>query len=348
MEEHNQTPAPSKPTWPFSSIFFMVVILAIIAAALSYLVWQQRNLSQQTPKNSAEFEALQKQVLQQGELLRSQQMQFNQWQKKMLERSENSTLAEVSYLVQLANLNLIAGHDAESAKNLLKMAMEKVALKNDPAFSELQKSLESDVSRLSAIASFNIENTLIELGNVNQQIQALSIMPNLAFKPASSNAPVEKVAEPWYKRFLQSFSGLKDLFVIRHVGANAIPLVSPGEEVYLKENIQNKLMLAQWAVIHQKPLIYQGNLKEVQAWLNLYFHNPKKTQPILAALLKLQGLNVRPDFPGLEATLKLLSQLKQNTSRPEVMPRTPLPRPITPPSKLQEPANPEKTTGIKI
>lgn len=349
MEEQNQSPGVLKPT-RFPLIFFMVFILVVIACALSYLVWQEKTRASPALSDSAEFVALQKQVRQQAEVLHSQQIQLNQLQKKGSDRAEMRSLAEVSYLVNLANLNLIAGHDAENAKSLLKMAMEKVALKNNPALAELQKSLESDVSRLSAMASFNIEGTLLELDNINQQIQALSIMPNLEFKAPTSNSEVQKTVEklPWYKRLLNSLSGLKDLFVIRHVGANAIPLVSPREEVYLKENIQIKLMQAQWAVIHQKPLVYEKNLQEVARWLKTYFHNPKNIQPILERLLKLQALNVRPDFRGVENSLKILSQLKQSVPPSESMPVAPPPSPVSPPLKLQEPASPEKPAGVKI
>lgn len=335
MNEQNPTPPVAKSN---GLLILLAAILAIIAAAVIYLIWLQQNPNSQ---NASVNNTLQKQLDQQNDLFRAQQVQLDQLKKKLESRSQNASLAQISYLVNIANLNLIAGHDASSAEKLLKLALEKVLLTNDAAQSELKKSLESDIARLTAMASFNVESIILELDNINQRIQTLSVLPNLVFKPAQNNVQDEKL--PWYKRFLYSLAGLKDLVVIRHVGGTAIPLLSPQEEVFLKENIQVKLQQAQWAVIHQKPLIFQRNLKNVEIWLKKYFHNPKDIQPLLDSLAKLQAINVRPDFPGLDNTLKILSQLKENVSAaPVPAPQNPMPPKA--PIKKVEPT----TSGVAI
>ncbi len=368
MDEQTQTQTPpsapepvaSKSQWPF---FIIALILAIIALGLGYLIWEQKNQPTQAATNSVALEAVQTKLAEQDASLHILQAQLDQLQQKSRNSSENSVLRQVVYLVNLANLNLIAGHDVENAQQLLKMAMEKVAQQNNPGLSELQKSLESDYARLTAMASFNVESVILELDNINKRIQSTSLMPNLEFKAADEQKSAAKTTEklPWYKRLLNSVSGLKDLFIIRHVGANSIPLVSPQEEVFLKENISIKMMQVQWAVIHQKPLIFQRSLKDVEVWLKKYFHNPQSVQSILDSLTKLQSLNVRPDFPGLDNTLKILSDLKQNPIPDKVLkplgPKTMGPVIPLAPQKLEpsnvsksskKPVIPPKASGVAI
>jgi uroporphyrin-3 C-methyltransferase len=263
--------------------------------------------------------------------------------KKSTERSQDLDLSQVRHLIHLANVNLTLGRDLESTQILLKLALEKMTLQNNPILLPLQKSLESDLGRLSAMASFNIESVILELDNINQRIQSTSIMPNLAFKPATVNPAAPKPDEKWYKRVLNSLSGLKELFIIRHVDQNVAPLISPQDERFLKENIQTKMLQAEWAVINQKPLIYQRSLKDVSTWVKQYFHDPKNVQPIMDSLAKLQSLNVKPNYPGLENSLRMLAALGQT---PNPLDKKLPPAPVETPKIPSGNAVPEKAPGV--
>lgn len=314
MEEPLKNSEVSKPNTklPISNgpIFLLIGVLLIIASAVLYLVWLQRGAILQSPRG---FESLQQELVQQGESLRAQQAQISDLQRKWREEEQNSDLNQIAYLVKMANLNLLAGQDVNAAQQILKMAMQKAANLKDPIYADLKKSLEADFARLSSMSSFNPEAIILALEDINQRIQLLPTVPNVEFK-----ANAEKKSEdtlPWYKRFLNSLAGLKDLFIIRHVGSHSPLLIRPQEEIFLKENIQTKIMQAEWAVLHQRPLIYERNLKDVENWLKQYFHDPKNIQPILISLSKLQAFNVRPNFSGLDNSLRIINELKQSTGK---------------------------------
>ena len=132
------------------------------------------------------------------------------------------------------------------------------------------------------------------IAEVNQSIQQLSETPKT--QSIVMQAPKQSVDTdlPWYKRFLHSFTSLKNLFLIRRMDADSVPLITPKEASLIKQNISAQLTIAQLALLKHDAAIYQLSLKTASQWLTQYFPLSDATQPLLKNLTELQTENLQP------------------------------------------------------
>lgn len=317
-ETEQNTPTPPEEKSPALAkralVFSMIaLIIALIAGAVVYLTWQQQsnlqsNLQDKRVQSQAQITALQEQVSNQQKQMASLQLTLNNLQKQTVMSKQYQQLSQIAYLVNLANLNLSIGHDPKSAEIILNTSLQKIAELNDPALFTIKKSLNDDLVAIKKAQIVNPEDLVLRIDALNQKILALTILPDMQLKAPGDTAQTDKNL-PWYKRFWQGLANLKDLFVIRKLDKPIAPLISPQQEAFLKQNIQTKLMLAEWAVLHQQPQLYQNSLNTVKSWLNDYFHDPKTTAEAQQEIAALLQLNVKPTLPDLSNSLSLISQM---------------------------------------
>jgi uroporphyrin-3 C-methyltransferase len=109
----------------------------------------------------------------------------------------------------------------------------------------------------------------------------------------------------------------KQMVVVRHVDQAAQPLISPEQQAFLIENIQLKLAQAEWAALHRDAGVYQTSLRQAQTWVQQYFANNAATQSVITTLNNLLQVNVKPDLPSLDDSIRAIqAALVKTTSNP--------------------------------
>ncbi|HLB55850.1 MAG TPA: uroporphyrinogen-III C-methyltransferase [Coxiellaceae bacterium] len=237
-----------------------------------------------------------------------------------LQNSQNAqsqnALANISYLIHLANLHLVIGHDPKTALNTLLIAQQELAPLSDNIFINLKNALTSDINALRAASPVSVNDTFINIENLNQSIQALSSLPakpDLSVKKTMHDvkATVENTKNlPWYDRVLDSFKQLKGLFVIRHLDQTNAIFITPNMEENIKQNIAIKLNIAQWALLNRNQTIFQAEIHSVKKWVEQYFSISNKDNKIIAQLDALQKMQIHNTLPTLQNTLYALSSVK--------------------------------------
>lgn len=127
---------------------------------------------------------------------------------------------------------------------------------------------------------------------------------------ASSTHPYITAVASWFGQLGENvWRILKTMIVVHHNVPNAEPLLPAEQYVYVITNIQAKLALAQWAVIHQNPEVFSQNLTLAATWIKRYFaiSNPGVNAAILQ-LDALSKLNIKPNVPDLSHSLTAISQ----------------------------------------
>lgn len=277
-----------------SGIAVVVSVGAIIVSVLNFQSSMENKFSNKT-------QAQQLQLLQ-NEVVKTQKTQSS----------------ELIYLVHLANMQLVIGHDPASALKTLQFAQKQVPA-TQIAFSNL---LNTDIAQLQSAETIDKNAVFSDLSALNQSIQALSAIPSAPVIKAEKAMPADLTEKNWHERIVDQIKSVKNLFIIRQVKEPVTPLLNAQLEFSIKQNMYLQLSLAQWALLHHNEKVYQTSLQSVSNSLSQCFALTNETKPILDKIASLQKINIRPALPSLENTLVMLSQTDigqpvQKTAQPQ-------------------------------
>ncbi|HEV2523523.1 MAG TPA: uroporphyrinogen-III C-methyltransferase [Gammaproteobacteria bacterium] len=219
-------------------------------------------------------------------------------------------VAEIAYLVKMANLRLTTQHDVTSALILLKQANQEINALNDPEMETFREALVKNITDLQAITPVDMEGLSDKLTQLQTDIPTLSIL--VAPKPNTSileNTPHQAQKKWWDRAWDNIRASLKQLVVITHQSEDIPAMMTPDQQIYLQENLQLLIMQAQWSALNHNNALYQSSLKQAKDWVNKYYvQNSANTQTFLKSLDDLIALNLSPDFPDLTRSLTLINQ----------------------------------------
>lgn len=236
-------------------------------------------------------------------------------------RPNDWLLAEADYLVKLAGRKLFLEHDAVSATQLMESADQRIAALNDPSLVPLRKAMANDITRLKTIPLIDREGLVLRLTALQQQVDNLPLAN--ALLPEEEQVEERKVSEDiydWQDNLMTSLKDFSENFItFRTRDGNVIPLLSPQQHFYLKENIKAKLETAIKAVYVEQQDIYSAALTTADKWSSAFFNQEANTVVEFNKTLEmLSKQQIQVDYPVKLQTQQQLSDVIRDRLRREV------------------------------
>lgn len=236
-------------------------------------------------------------------------------------RPNDWLLAEADYLVKLAGRKLFLEHDVESATQLMESADQRIASLNDPSLTPLRKAMANDITKLKSVPLIDRDGLVLRLISLQQQVDALPLAN--AILPDAQQETQQVVSDDinnWQDNLMTSLKDFAENFItFRTRDGNVIPLLSPEQHFYLKENVKAKLETAIKSVYVEQQEIYTTSLKTAQDWSTSFFNqNDNTVQTFQSTLAKLAEQKVQVDYPVKLEAQKQLSDVISERLRREV------------------------------
>jgi len=321
-----EAPVKKGPSKAFGFVIFFLFILVIAGiGVLWHQLQQSRHEIENTQKHFSDYlikqksneENIKKQNLVLSEKIESQQKAYTQLNAQLTELMKRAPgdnrswkMAEIVYLIRMANLELKVQHNVPDALVLLKQAETRLNTLQDPSLDNFHAALLKDISALQIVPLFDLDTLTTQLSNLRGQVSSLSIL--VAPKPNTSileNTPHESHKKWWQRAWDNIKASTQQLVIVRHQKEKIPALMAPEEQMYLQENLELLLMQAQWALINHHAVIYQKSLKQAQSWVEQYYvQNSASTQEFLKQLHSLINQNISPAVPDLSQTLALIRE----------------------------------------
>lgn len=235
-------------------------------------------------------------------------------------------LAEVEYLLRLANQRVLMEKTADGALKLLKSADNILKETDDVTIYEVRKALAADIAALEAVPKTDTEGVFLKLGALNAQVNQLKLVPvseQREIPELLKELTPDTVSESWTAGMKASWNKaldkLNSLIVIQHRDEKIEPLLSPRETFYLQQNLHLMLEQAQMALLQRKQSAYDSSLSKAQQWTGEFF-NPKDatTQALIRGIEELKAVQVSPEMPDISGSLnKLKAYLQRMTQLKE-------------------------------
>ncbi|GAK19401.1 LOW QUALITY PROTEIN: uroporphyrinogen-III methyltransferase [Vibrio sp. JCM 19053] len=236
-------------------------------------------------------------------------------------RPNDWLLAEADYLVKLAGRKLFLEHDVESATQLMESADQRIAALNDPSLVKLRKAMANDITKLRTIPLIDRDGLVLRLTALQQQVDKLPLANALLPEAeAVENTEVSEDIANWQDNLMTSLKDFSENFItFRTRMGNVIPLLSPEQHFYLKENIKAKLETAIKAVYQEQGEIYTTSLKTADKWALAFFNqDDNSVKEFNKTVNLLSQQNIQVEYPTKLQSQSQLSDVIRERLRREV------------------------------
>ena len=216
-------------------------------------------------------------------------------------------VAEVSYLLRIANHRLLMERDVAGALMLLRGADVILQELDDFALYQVRAQLADEILSLENVESNDVQGLFLRLEAIKTELRQQSAkLPRFKEDPATSVAEDQGFWDALVEQ-LGSYLRFR-----RFDGAAGKPLLAPEEAVYLELNLRLMLERAQLAALRREQVVYEQSLQTAADWIETYLdlEDPELQRSLeeLSSLSKVQLDLSLPDISGSLGTLKLLGE----------------------------------------
>jgi uroporphyrin-III C-methyltransferase len=337
---NNQAVKPTKTGRAVA--WFSLVLNLLLVAVLAALVWwlwpqwtglqhqqqlMQQQQVQQTAQSQQQYQQLTDQLQQQLALVVEQQQQqgaLDQQQqqallqlqldsKKQLSNGRTWQLWQIQQLLQLTGQKIWLEQDMPAALRLLQGAEQQLALLQDSSMQPLRQAIQTDLAELQ-------KNTLPDVAKIQLGLTSLRKAVNdLPLRQSERElydaAPAVAASPDWQSTLLQHWNSFwSSLVHVRPTQPEDLAVLSAGEQLSLRNTLQQQLLLAELAAMKYQPELYQAALQQAMDTLQRYFAavDPKVTAAS-EQLMQLAGMPVAFPAPAALQSSAVLDQVMRQS-----------------------------------
>ncbi|AKH01484.1 uroporphyrinogen-III C-methyltransferase [Klebsiella pneumoniae] len=339
-ENNDKKKAGNKTSLALSAIAIAIAIAAGIGlyglnkqqatrqnATTSELASQVAALQKAQENQKSELEGVIKQQADQLNEAKHQQetlaKQLDELQQKVavISGSDAKTwlLAQADFLVKLAGRKLWSDQDVTTAAALLKSADASLADMNDPSLIGARRAITDDIATLSAVSQVDYDGMILKVNQLANQIDNLRLADNNdddSPMDADSDELSSSISE-WRVNLQKSWQNFMDSFItVRRRDETAVPLLAPNQDIYLRENIRSRLLVAAQAVPRHQEETWKQSLDNVSTWVRAYYDtDDATTKAFLDEVDKLSQQSITMTVPETLQSQALLEKLMQTRVR---------------------------------
>jgi len=337
---------PPKPRRSWLSLLNFLLILALAGAA-GYYWWQQQQVTRDyTAGITATIAGLEQQLASKAanarldaslsplkgdidnlgkkiDQLGLEQQGLRDSSEKLYElfgRDKNDwRLAEVEYLMRVAQHKLILQDDFEGAAITLQAASDRIGLTGDPGLLPVRVMISEEIADLKTRKRADLVGMTLILAQLGRQARVLE--PGFAVRidetvvtPAEVEAP-----QDWLGRFT---AFIDSLVKVRNEATRPSEIEANSADV--GDRLEDNLKLARWAVLERNASQYQLLLEQsLRLFREFYDLDNAANHDFMTQLQDLQKMVLKPEKPDITGSLRELQRIL--SQREEAPPEAPSP-----------------------
>jgi uroporphyrin-3 C-methyltransferase len=228
-----------------------------------------------------------------------------------LSRSRDErVLAEVEQILLLGSQQLQLAGNLKAALLALETADARLQRADSPQFTSLRRSIRRDIDRLKAAPYVDVVGMSLRLDNLTHQVDGLQLAMYerpAEPKPAAPNPDEGAVA----RLAREAWDDLKSLIRVQRIESNEVPLLSPSQQFFLRENLRMRMLSARISLLAHDEAGFKADTRSAADWLQRYFDmKDKRVAAAVAALKQLSESEVSIDLPDVSASLEAVRNQK--------------------------------------
>jgi uroporphyrin-3 C-methyltransferase len=240
----------------------------------------------------------------------SQQLALAAMYQELARGQDERVVADVEQTLLLAQQQLHLAGNVRAAVLGLETAEARLAKLQKPQFTRLQEAISRDVARLKLLPAADVVGINARLDALIQHADQLRLESEPepsppAARPAGPAVPDDRLG--WLTT--RVWGEIKQLVRIRRLDNPDLPLLSPSQAYFLRQNLKLRLLSARVAVLQRDEASFHSDVTAARNWLDQYFSRQDPTaramrESLLAlekAPVALKDANVGESIQALRA-----------------------------------------------
>jgi len=217
-------------------------------------------------------------------------------------------LAEVEYLLHIANSRLNLEHDIEAALTALNSAAKQLTELKLPELAEIQELIRSEIEALGTVPKLDIPEMTQTLTTMGSNIKQLPLAKPLEAKLASGKS-ADGDRKQWEVLADEVWTALRPLVTVRNSQDPAMAPLTPEKHTYLTQNLQLKIESARLALLRTDNATFHENLNIASEWVAQFYDvDSAEGSSLLGALNELQQAKIDTELPDISGSLGALQK----------------------------------------
>lgn len=219
---------------------------------------------------------------------------------------DQTALAEVEQILLIAGQQLQLSANVKAALIAMQQADERLKRMDSAALSGLRKAISDDMDKLRVLPNVDVHGINFRLDNLITAVDALPLVQDLRLaQKAAEASPAAATGSAWQQMLHEIWGEAKTLVRIENTQKRELPLLSPTQVFFLRENLKLRLLSARLALLARDETSFRHELQAAQEWIVRYF-DTKSAQGELAVttLQKLRESSISIELPDINASLE--------------------------------------------
>ena len=220
---------------------------------------------------------------------------------------DETVLAEVEQMLMIAGQQLMLSANVKAALIAMQQADDYLKRMDRAPLNGLRKAISRDMDKLRALPDVDVPGINMRLDNLIDAVDSLPLEQDLRVsRESAATAPPAMPAVPGWQKFLHEiWQDARQLVRIENTHNNELPMLSPTQAFFLRENLRLRLLSARLALLTHDEASFKHDLQAAQGWVARYF-DAKSTQGSLAiaTLQKLRESSISIEVPDVSSSLE--------------------------------------------
>lgn len=304
IEQSQVSPAPPTAVSARGSAFNWVSVIALLALALSLWQWwdnrqQYLALQQELARRLSEADSALKQnavVAEQAngtareahskittlesKLAESQNQQvaLEAMYQELSRNRDEWSLTEIEQILSIANQQLQLAANVPGALTALQAADNRLQRIDKPQLASLRKVIDQDIQKLKALPFIDVVGMSVKLDNLIAGIDSLPLLSESRTNQETESAPATQPSGGPIRRWTSGvWNEIRQLVRVQNMDRADVPLLSPNQNFFLRENLRLRLMTARIALLGHDEATYKNDLNSAREWLGRYFDTQNRS-----------------------------------------------------------------------
>lgn len=265
---------------------------------------ESRILSRQTQETVREAQAKLSLLEQKMAESQSHQLAVEELYQEMSRNRDEWVLAELEQMLLIASQQLQLAGNVRAALIALQTAESRLQRMDRPQFFTLRKAINKDIEQLQSLPQIDLAGLNLRLDTLSTEVDQLPLLPG---RVAVTEKPAPRQALPenfWLRLREEMWQDFKQLVNIQNLEKPELPLLSPTQAYFLRENLRLRLLSARLALLQRNEASYKADIKAAEDWLNRYFDtSDKAVRSALNHLKQLGQSRLSIDLPDISDSL---------------------------------------------
>lgn len=232
---------------------------------------------------------------------------------------DETVLVDVEQILMIADQQLQLSANVKAALIAMQQADDRLKRMDRAALTGVRRVIGRDMEKLRALPSVDVPDISNQIDDLIDNVDNMPLTQELRLKqettPAAASAPA--AGETFWRRLWHElWDEARHLVLIENTQKRALPLLSPSETFFLRENLKLELLSARLALLSRDEASFKHDLRTAQNWIQHYFDikSPASMQA-LDTLRKLRASSIRIKLPDIGDSLTAVRNYRASLAK---------------------------------